>query len=154
MIRHKNDITFIGTCTYIMACLLNTVAIFFTLILYNLNALPYLVYCLITIVVWILRITPVDNLPLPGPEISVFLFFLFVVLPMNFIPYLFSNMLEAVTDKYIMHKDYHLKKRNRSGYQVTKRDLILIYFLKKFISYMCLLLQLYVPLLEQSRLYF
>ena len=122
MIRHKNDITFLGTCTYIVACLLNTVAIFFTLILYNLNALPYLVYCLITVVVSIIRITPVDDLPLPGPEITVFLFFLFVVLPMNFIPYLFSNMLEAVTDKYILHKDYHLNKRNRSGYQVTRLD--------------------------------
>ena len=132
MIRHNSDITLFGSLTYLFACLLNTMAIFMTHIFYTLMALPFFVQSLITMIVQISAVDEFDNIPMPGETTCVILFFMCVVFPIKLIPCVFANMLENITDKMILHTTYHIRNRNRSGYEV--RSLIKVCLIPTFIA--------------------
>ena len=63
------------------------------------------------------------------PMIIVFLVLTLVILPLKLIPIKFGEMIKFLTERFFLHKKYHMNEHNRSGYDVPGFETALFMFL-------------------------
>ena len=118
MTRHLNDSGLIGKLVYILACMFNSFAIFMTQTTFYIIGLPYFTGILILMMRFISNFDEYDAIIVPTDGMTVFLYFVVVMMPLKFIPIMFGKLVESLTNRWILHKSYHLKVRNRIGYDM------------------------------------
>ena len=130
MTRHEKDAQPIGKMVYLLACLSNSLAIFVTQITYYSLGLMYFGFSLVAIFRYITNMDEYDTMIMPESEvIIVILYFIIVLMPLKFIPILFSRLLQTLTNDWILYKNFHLNNRNRGGYDLPDADKALFMFL-------------------------
>ena len=123
MTRHAQDTEAMGKVVYFFACAFNSLAVLLSQIAYYTAGLPFFTITLINIIRTIVDLGPLDDNPSTVSEMMSVLLLVTVLLPLKFLPIFFEKLMNFCTDKWILHKAYHLKKRNRSGYETgNERD--------------------------------
>ena len=119
-----------GKLVYLLACLSNSLVIFVTQITYYSLGLIYFGFSLVAFLCYITNTDEYDSMIIPENEvIIVILQFIIVLMPLKFIPILFSRMLQYLTNDWIFWKNFHINARNRSGYDLPDADKALFLFM-------------------------
>ena len=129
MTRHAKDAEILGKIVYFLACVFNSFAIFLSQIVYFTIGLPYLICILIYVIRMIVNFDKYDQIPNSVPSIIIFLVLTLVLLPLKFFPIKVAEIIKILTDRFFLHKKYHMNERNRSGYDVPGFKMALFMFL-------------------------
>ena len=129
MTRHEKDAEFSGKIVYFLACAFNSFAIFLSQIVYFAVGLPAFICVLIYVIRLIVNFDQYDTMPNSVKEIIVILVIAVVILPLKFIPIKVAEVMKFLTERFFLHKTYHINERNRSGYDVPGFDTALYMFL-------------------------
>ena len=129
MTRHEKDAEFSGKIVYFLSCVFNSFAIFASQIAYFTVGLPSFICILIYVIRLIVNFDQYDTMPDSADSIIIILVLTLVLLPLKFIPIKFAEMIKYLTERFFLHKKYHINERNRSGYDVPGFDTALFMFL-------------------------
>ena len=129
MTRHERDAEFSGKIVYFLACVSNSFAIFLSQIGYFTIGLPSFICILIYVIRLIVNFDKYDVMPDSDTGVIVFLVLTVVILPLKLFPIKFAELLKFLTERFFLHKTYHINKQNRSGYDVPGFETALYMFL-------------------------
>jgi hypothetical protein len=119
MTRHESDASLIGKLVYFLACFFNSLAIIVSQTTFYIIGLPYLTCILLVVMRYVAHFDEYDPLVEPTKEMIVILYFVIVLMPLKFVPLMFDSLVKMFTDRWILHKTYHLNNYNRSGYEIS-----------------------------------
>ena len=120
--RHGGDMEMCGKAVYFLACLFNSFSIFTTQTIFYATGINFLLLLLCVLIKHTVGFDAYDDFPNSNRYFIYFLVIVFVLLPLKFIPIMFAKWLKMMTEKYVLHKTFHLNERNRSGYDVSGYD--------------------------------
>ena len=119
MTRHQKDSSMIGKLVFFLACFFNSLAIVVTQTTFYIVGFLYFTGILLVILRKISGFDEYDAITKPTAEVTIVLVLVIVLVPLKFIPKMFDYLVKVATDKWILRKNYHLNKRNRTGYDIT-----------------------------------
>ena len=128
MTRHERDTEKLGKLVYLLSCLCNSLAIFLNQTCYFALGLPYFLNILIIIIRSTDNLDEYDSLPNSKEFVIHALVIAVVILPLKFIPKKFAGLLRLFDEKFILRHNHHIKRGNRSGYDVPGYETALFMF--------------------------